>query len=116
MRQSAPGGRGTYQPQISAQCNFIRRQQGRKLLAPEKSVFALALVGERIEADQDLVDQSGVTHDDAVVRQGNEKLLHQGAEIGWPGEIIGASEAGIENDIGVPGAAAKLRAQDVEHE
>ncbi len=39
------------------------------MLAPEKSVFALALVGERVQADQDVVDQSGVTHDDAVVRQ-----------------------------------------------
>src|ERR1700722_10923121 len=86
------------------------------MLAPKKRVFALALIGERIEADQDVVDQAGVTHHDAIFRQMVEKLLHQRAEIGWPGEIIGAGEAGIERDAGAPGAVAKLRAQDVEHQ
>src|SRR5205814_4267822 len=38
------------------------------------------------------------------------------AEIGRPREVIGAGEAGIEAKACLAGAAAELRAQDVEHE
>ena len=86
------------------------------MLSLEKSVFAFALVGQRVEADKNLIDHPRMTHDDAAFRQAIEKLSHQRAEIRLPGKIIGAGEAGIECDIGARSAAAKLRAQDIENQ
>src|SRR6266699_3228582 len=99
---------------VSAQCNFVRGQQAREMLAPEKGVFMFALDRQRVEADQGFVNESRMTHDEAMFRQPVEKLPHQHAEIGLPREIIGAGESGIEGDIGARGPAAKLRAQNVE--
>src|ERR1700687_1821891 len=104
---------GFFEP-ISAQCNFVRSQQVREMLAAEESVFMFALDGQRVEADQGLVDEPRVTHDEAALRQPIEKLSHQDAEIGLSRKIIGAGESRIECDIGAQGTAAKLRAQDVE--
>ena len=84
------------------------------MLAAEESVFVFALDRQRVEADQGFVDEPRVTHDEATLRQPIEKLSHQDAEIGPPRKIIGAGESRIECDIGARGAAAKLRAQDVE--
>src|ERR1700759_559298 len=86
------------------------------MLSLEKSVFAFALVGQRVEADKNLIDHPRMTHDDAAFRQAIEKLSHQRAEIRLPGKIIGAGEAGIECDIGARSAAAELRAQDIENQ
>ena len=38
------------------------------------------------------------------------------AEIGLPGEIIGAGESGVEGEFGARGAPAELRAQGVENQ
>jgi hypothetical protein len=38
------------------------------MLAPEKSVFVLALGRQRVEADKGLVDEAGMTHDEATFR------------------------------------------------
>src|SRR3984893_14601539 len=110
MRQS---GWRVLQP-ISAQCNFVRGQQVREMLAAEESVFMFALDRQRVEADQGVVDEPRVTHDEAALRQTIEKLSHQDAKIGLFRKIISAGESRIECDIGAQGAAAKLRAQDVE--
>src|SRR6266446_8522895 len=99
---------------MSVQCNFVRGQQPRKMLAPEKRVFVFALDRQRVEADQGFVDEPRVTHDEAILRKPIEKLSHQHAEIGLSRKIIGTGEAGIECDIGAQGAATKLRAQNVE--
>ena len=86
------------------------------MLAAEKSVFMFALGRERIEADQDIVDEAGMTHDEAAFRQPIEKLLHQRAEVRRLIKIIGAGESGIERNTRARGAAAKLCAQDVENQ
>src|SRR6201999_1264885 len=101
---------------MSAQRDVVGCQQGREVLTREKSVFMLAMDCQRVEADKGFVDKSGMTHDETTLRQPVEKFSHQGAEIGLPGKIIGAGESGIEGDIGAPGAAAELRAQDVEEQ
>ncbi len=62
------------------------------MLAAEKSVFMFALEGQRIEADQGVVDEAGMAHDETALRQILEKLPHQVTEIGLPGKIIGAGE------------------------
>ena len=80
------------------------------MVTGEKSVFALALLGERIEADKDIVDKSWVAHDNATLGQLFNKLLYQRAEIGGSGKIIGAGESGVGCDAGAGGAVAKLRA------
>src|SRR6266849_10825721 len=98
---------------MSVQCNFVRSQQPREMLAPEKRVFVFALDRQRIEADQGFVDEPRVTHDEAILRKPIEKLSHQHAEIGLSRKIIGTGEARIECAIGVRGAAAKLRAQKI---
>src|SRR5450631_1211931 len=105
--------RAVFQP-ISAQCNFVRSQQVREMLAAEKRVFMFALHRQRVEADQGFVDETRVAHDEAALRQTIEKLSHQDAEIGRLRKIISAGESRIECDVGAQGAAAKLRAQDVE--
>ena len=89
---------------------MIGRQQAREIFTAKKGVLVLALDRQRVEADQDVVDESRVTHDQAVLRQPIEKLPHQHAEIGLPGKIIGAIESGIECNIGAGGALSKLRA------
>src|SRR5712671_6137507 len=99
---------------MSVQGNLGRSQQARKMLAAQKSVFVFTLDRQRVEADKGFVDESGVTHDETALRQPLEKLSHQHAEIGLPRKIIGPGETGIECDIGARGAAAKLRAQNVE--
>jgi len=38
------------------------------MLAGEKGVFALALPGQRIEADKGFVDEPGMTHDKTALR------------------------------------------------
>src|ERR1035437_8386057 len=101
---------------ISAQCNFVRRQQAREMLAPEKSVLMFALGCKRIEADKDIVDEPRMTHDEAALRQPIEQLSHQRAEIGLLRKIISTGESGIECDTGPRGAAAKLPAQNVEEQ
>src|SRR6202012_5884214 len=99
---------------ISAQCNFIQGQQRRKMLAREKRIFAFALGRQRVEADQDVVDESGMTHHETALRQLLEKPAHQRAEIRFLRKIIGAGESGIERDAGAGGTLAKLRAQYIE--
>src|SRR4030081_2025011 len=99
---------------MSVQCDFVRSQQPRKMLAPKKRVFVFALDRQRVEADQGFVDEPRVTHDEAILRKLVEKLSHQHAEIGLLRKIIGTGEARIECDIGARGAATKLRAQNVE--
>jgi len=84
------------------------------MLAAEKSMFTFALDRQRVEADKGLIDETGMTHDEAAFRQPIEELSHQRAEVGPSGKIIGAGESGIEGDPGARGARAKLRAQDVE--
>src|SRR5260370_38618013 len=84
------------------------------MLTGEKGVFALALRGQRIEADQGFVDEPGMTHDKAALRLSVEKLSHQRAVIGLSREIVSAGESDIESDMGARGAGAKLRAQDIE--
>src|ERR1700693_155983 len=101
---------------ISAQSNFICSQQARELLAREKSVFVLAMGCKRIQADQGIVDEAGMAHDETALRQPIEKLPHQGAEIRSLREIVSAGESGIERDVRPRGAAAELRAQDVENQ
>src|SRR5258706_9974628 len=101
---------------MSTQCDILRSQQARELLAAEISVFVLAMGGKRVEADQGVVDEAGMTHDETALRQPLEKLPHQGAEIRSLREIVGAGESGIERDVRPRGAAAKLRAQDVENQ
>src|SRR5438105_2528525 len=51
------------------QRNIIRRQQPGERVAGEKRVFAFALVGQGIEADQEVVDEAGVAHDEPAFRQ-----------------------------------------------
>src|SRR6266704_3151146 len=99
---------------MSVQCNFVRSQQPREMLAPKKRVFVFALDRQRVEADQGFVDEPWVTHDEAILRKLIEKLSHQHAEIGLLRKIIGTGEARIECDIGARGAATKLRAQNGE--
>src|ERR1700723_2703205 len=86
------------------------------MLSLEKSVFAFALAGQRVEADKNVIDHPRVAHDDAIFRQAIEKLSHQRAEIRLAGKIIGAREAGIEYEIGALGAGAKWRAKDIENQ
>src|ERR1700687_2518730 len=99
---------------MSTQCNFIRGQKAREVLAAEKGVFVFALGRQRVETDEGIVDETGMAHDETAVRQPIEELSHQRAKIRLPGKIIGAGEAGIAGDTGARGARAKLRAQDVE--
>src|SRR5713226_9637092 len=99
---------------MSTQCNFVRSQQIREMLAAEESVFVFALDRQRVEADQGFVDAPRVPLFLSNHRQPTEKLPHQDAEIGPLRKIISAGESRIECDIGAHGAAAKLRAQDVE--
>src|SRR5882724_2808153 len=99
---------GRFFRRMSVQCNFVRSQQLREMLAPEKRVFVFALHRQRVEAEQGFVDEPGVTHDEAIVRKPIEKLSHQHAEIWLLRKIIGTGEAGIECDIGARGAATKL--------
>src|SRR3984893_13031231 len=101
---------------MSTQCHIVRSQQARELLAPEKSVLVLAMGCKRIEADQGIVDEAGMAHDETALRQPIEKLPHQGAEIRSLREIVSAGESGIERDVRPRGAAAELRAQDVENQ
>src|SRR6516164_825879 len=98
----------------STQGDLVCRKQRRKLLAAEKSVFAFALPRQRIKADQDVIHQPRVTHDHATVGRALQKSLHERREIGLSGKIIGSPEARIERDLGARGAAAELRAQEVE--
>src|ERR1700680_5087266 len=104
---------GFFEP-ISTQCNLVRSQQVREMLAAQESVFMFALDRQRIEADQGFVDEPRVTHDEAALRQPIEKLSHQDTEVGPLRKIIGAGESRIECDIGAQRTAAKLRTQDVE--
>src|ERR1700730_5722310 len=97
-------------PRMSCQCNVVRGQQLREILAAEKGVFLFALEGERIEADQGLIDEAGMAHDETAFRQPIEELSHQRAEIRLPGKVIGAGECRIEGDTGAGGAVAELRA------
>src|SRR4029077_5566148 len=100
----------------SAQGDFVRCQHGGKLLGAEKSVFAFALHCQRIEADQDVIDQARMTHDHAAIGHALKKSLHQRAEIGRSGEIVGAREARIERQPRARCAGAELRAQQVEEQ
>src|SRR5216684_8791154 len=84
------------------------------MLTGEKSVFALALLSQRIEAYKGFVDEAGMTHDKTALRQPSEKFSHQRAVIGLLRKIISAGESGIEGDIGPRGSGAKLRAQDIQ--
>ena len=64
-------------------------------------MFVLALRRKWVEADEGFVDESGMTHDEAVLRQLSEKLSHQHAEIGFLSKIISAGESWIESgDLG----------------
>src|SRR6266700_2105683 len=96
---------------MSVQCNFVRSQQPREMLAPKKRVFVFALDRQRVEADQGFVDEPRVTHDEAILRKLIEKLSHQHAEIGLLRKIIGTGEARIECDIGARGPATKFGAR-----
>src|ERR1700737_874562 len=100
---------------MSIQCDIVRSQQARELLAPEKSMFVLALGGERVEADQGVIDEAGMAHDEAALRQAVEKLSHQGAEIRPLREIVGAGESRIKREVPPRGAGAKLAAQAAKH-
>jgi len=95
---------------LSAQCNIVRCEQGRKRLACEKREFAFALGSQRIEADQDVIDESRMAHHKPALRQPIEKLPHQRTEIGLFGKIIGARESGIKCDTGARGAFSKADA------
>src|SRR5439155_1223269 len=75
-----------------------------------------ALGGQRIETDQDIVDESGMAHHEAAIRQQIEELRHQGTEVGCPRKIIGAGEGGVECETCARGALAELRAQDIEQQ
>src|SRR5664279_5791914 len=94
---------------ISAQCNFVRRQQPRKILAAEKSVLVFALRRERIEAEKGFVDEAGMAHNETTLWQPVEKLPHQRTEIPLLRPVVGAGESRVECDIGAFGPASKLR-------
>src|SRR5580700_8738368 len=72
------------------------------MLAAEKSVFVFALGRERVEAEEGLLDEAGMTHDQATLRQPVEKLPHQRAEIPLLRPVVGAG--------------AKLRAQRIDNQ
>ena len=111
MRQDARRTfQGAYQPNVT----IVRASNGGKCSPPRNACSRSRWVRQRIEADQGFVDEPGMTHDEAAFRQSVEKLLHQRAEIGLPGKIIGAGEGRIEGDTGACGTAAKLRAQNIE--
>src|SRR5262245_8031282 len=79
-------------------------------------MLAFALVRQRVETGQNFIDKTRMAHQDAMLRQPVKKLPYQAAEIGRPGEIIGAGKSRIEGDPGPRGAAAELRAQYVKEE
>src|SRR5215472_16383651 len=108
-----PSGRGVV---TSAQRELVFSEQGRKLFAGQKSVLAFALVGERIEAKKDFVDEAGMAHHDAFFRQALKELAHQEAEIRLSGKIVSSGKAGIDADAGAGRPFAELRAQDIEKE
>ena len=95
---------------------MLAAEQRQKVLAAEKFVFAFALRRQRIEADQHIVHEARMAHDDSGLRHPLKELAHQGAEIGLPGKIIGAGKSGVEGNAGAGGAAAELRAQHVENQ
>src|SRR3954447_15482885 len=103
-------------PYRSCQRNIVRGEQPGKAIAGEKFVFALALIGQRIEADQGVIDKTRVTHDEAALRQAFYKLPHQLPEIRRFRKIIGAGECRIEGDLRTRRAAPETRAQDVEQQ
>ena len=86
------------------------------MLATEKSVFAFARCRQRVEADEGIIHEAGVTHDDTILRQPIEKLPHQTAEIVQSREIVDAGESGIEYDVGARCSPLELRAQGVENQ
>ena len=86
------------------------------MLASEKGVFAFARCRQRVEADEGIVHEAGVTHDDTILRQPLEKLPHQTAEIAQSREVVDAGESGIECDVGARCPASELRAQGVENQ
>src|ERR1700730_371084 len=97
-------------PSRSRQRNIVRCQQPRKGVTCEKRVFALALAGHWIEADQDVIDKTGVAPDEAAVRQAIEKLPHQFREIRVVRKIVGPGESRVECDVRARRAAPELRA------
>src|SRR4051812_977192 len=102
--------------QGSSQRNIVRIQQPRKGVAGEIRILALALPGERIEAGQDVVDETRVAHDNAALGKTLEKLLHQTGKIGSARKIIGAGECRIECNIRARGAATELRTQQLDYQ
>jgi hypothetical protein len=91
-------------------------QQLREGIACQILIFALALIGERIEVDQDLIDMAWMAHHESAIREAVEKAGHQRAEVGLLDEVIGASESPIECHAGARRTPAKRGAERVEQQ
>src|SRR3569833_2917521 len=81
------------------------REIGRERVRVEVSQFALAQVGERIEAFQRRVDIARMAHDQAAIRHAGEKAREQGMEVGFRREGVGAGEGRVRGDAEAGGAA-----------
>src|SRR5436190_24024325 len=101
---------------MSGQRNFIRGQETGEILAGEIGEFGFARGSERVEADEDLIDESRMAHDDAVLWQPVEKRSHQRAIVGLARIIVGAGECRVKGDTGLRCTASKLRAEIVEQQ
>src|SRR6185437_15982005 len=77
---------------------------------------SLALVRERIETLQFGVDEAGMAHDQAAIRQPGQEAREDLGESAVAAEIIGAGEGRIGGDAALPSLAAKTHAQNVEQQ
>ena len=81
----------------SAEGDFVGGEKRRERFTAEEFVFAFALDGQRIKADQHIIHDARVAHHDAGLRHPLKEFSHQGAEVGCLRKIIGAGKGRVES-------------------
>src|SRR5579862_1210617 len=92
----------------------MRREQPRKSVAAEKSIFTLAQISQRVDARKLGVDLSRMAHNDAPVGHAIDKIFEQSCVIGAGAEHIGAGKCRIGAQAALAGETSKAAAQAIE--